>query len=280
MTLRPIKPIPLIGIEAAPITSKPPVFDWAKPTDLLVEAAYQRNLSKNSITLIRRIAASFDWAHLKPPVCARSDDGKLFVIDGQHSAIAAASRGLPKIPVMIVEAPDVCRRARAFVSHNTDRLNITPLQMFASRLAAHDPGAVAAERASKAAGVTILRAQPATGRWTVGETMAAGAVERLVARFGEERAVRALKTLVAAKRAPVAVHEILAVAAVLFNPKFGWHHSAFDLVTVIRSKSIDGWRRPVIARSEASAGGNREELWKGVAEAWVRAGNREAHNGS
>jgi ParB-like nuclease domain len=274
MSLRPVKPIPLVGVELAEIKSKPPVFEWVDPKLLQVEASYQRNLSAKSITLIRRIAAAFDWAHLKPPVCARASDGKLFCIDGQHSAIAAASRGVEEIPVMVVEAADVRRRAKAFVSHNTDRLNITPLQMFASRLAAEDPGALAAQRAAKAAGVTILRSQPANGHWSLGETMACGAVERLVAKYGEERGTRALKTLIAAKRAPVAAHEILAVSAVLFDPKFGWRHSTFDLVTVIRSKSIDGWHRPVVARMKTAAGGNRTAVWKGVAEAWVRAGDR------
>jgi len=274
MTLRPIKPIPLVGLKLCDIKSDAPTFEWVDPCTLLVEASYQRNLAAKSIKLIRQIAASFNWAHLKPAVCARSGDGKLFCIDGQHTAIAAASRGVSKIPVMIVEAGDVSRRARAFVSHNTDRVSITPLQMFASRLAAEDPGALAAQRTAKAAGVTILRAQPGNGYWNLGETMACGAIERLVARYGEERAVRAMKTLVAAKRAPVASHEILAVSAVLFDPKFGWHHSAFDLVTVIRSKSIDGWQRPVLSRMKSAMGGQRAAMWKGVAEAWVRAGDR------
>jgi hypothetical protein len=273
MTLRPIKPIPLVGLELNEIKSSLPVFEWVDPRLLQVEASYQRNLSEKSITLIRRIASGFDWAHIKPAVCARAEGDKLFVVDGQHTAIAAVSRGVEKIPVMIIAAEDVRRRAKAFVSHNTDRLNITPLQMFASRLAAEDPGALTAQRAAKAAGVTILRSQPANGHWNLGETMACGAVERLASRWGEERAVRALKTLVAAKRAPVTVHEILATAAVLFDPKFGWNHSAFDLVTVIRSKSIDGWRRPVVARMKSS-GGDRVALWKGVAQAWVRAGDR------
>src|ERR1700733_6753304 len=218
MSLRPIKAIPLVGLKLNEIKSSLPTFEWVDPRLLQVEAAYQRNLAQKSITLIRRIAASFDWAHLKPAVCARAGDGKLFVLDGQHTAIAAVSRGVDKIPVMIIDAGDVRRRAKAFVSHNTDRLNITPLQMFASRLAAEDPTALAAQRAAKGAGVTILRAQPANGRWNLGETMACGAVERLVIRWGEERAVRALKTLVAAKRAPVTVHEILAAAACLFDP--------------------------------------------------------------
>jgi hypothetical protein len=274
MTLRPIKPIPLVGLTLSEIISTTPIFQWVDPKLLFVETAYQRNLAAKSVTLIRRIAANFDWAHLKPPVCARAGEGKLFVVDGQHTAIAAVSRGVDKIPVMIIDAGDVRRRARAFVSHNTDRLNITPLQMFASRIAAEDPGALMAQQVATAAGVTIIRTVPANGYWKVGESMACGAIERLVAKYGEERGVRALKTLVAAKRAPVAAHEILAVSAVLFDPKFGWHHSAFDLVTVIRSKSIDGWQRPVLMRMKSAVGGQRTAMWRGVAEAWVRARDR------
>jgi hypothetical protein len=271
--LRPIKPILLIGLKPREITSTPPRFDWADPKTLLVEDEYQRDLTKRSITLIRKIAEHFDWLHIKPPVCARGSGGKLCVIDGQHTAIAAASRNIAKIPVMIVEAPEMKRRAKAFVAHNTDRLQVTPLQLFASRLASGDEGAIAAQKAAKAAGVRLCRVQPANGLWEVGDTMAVGAVERLAARYGEERAARALKTLVAAKRSPVVVHEVLATAALLFDPKFGWQHSTFDLVTTIRSKSIDAWRRQVLTQIKA---GNRMALWKGIAEAWVRAGNRSS----
>ena len=48
--------------------------------------------------------------------------------------------------------------------------------------------------------------------------MAVNGVERLVAKFGEEKALRVLKTLVAAKRAPVTIHEILAAAVCLSSP--------------------------------------------------------------
>jgi hypothetical protein len=150
---RPVKPIPLGGITPRPIASRLPTFGWADPKSLLVEPDYQRDLSTRSIKLIRRIAENFDWLHVKPPVCARSN-GKLCVIDGQHTAIAAASRGLPRIPVMIVEARDVERRAKAFVAHNTDLLNVTPIQLWHSRLAAGDVDVRAAASACKAAGVT------------------------------------------------------------------------------------------------------------------------------
>ena len=227
--LRAIKPIPLVGLTMRDIPSSPPRFDWPDPKTLLVEDDYQRRLTQRSITLIRKIAENFDWLHIRPPVCARGTNNKVCVIDGQHTTIAAAGRGVATIPVMIVEAPDIARRARAFVAHHTDRLNIIPLQLFASRLAAGDKGALAAQRAAKTAGVNLCREQPANGMWDVGDTVAVNGVGRLVAKYGEEKAVRVLKTLVGAKRAPVTIHEILAAAVCLFEPKFGWHHSAFFL---------------------------------------------------
>ena len=270
--LRAIKPIPLVGLRVRDIPSSPPTFGWAGPKTLLVEPEYQRDLSKRSITLIRHIAANFDWLHIKPPVCAHGAGGKLCVVDGQHTAIAAASRGVPKIPVMVIEAPEMKRRAKAFVAHNTDRLAITPMQLFHSRVAAADPGALAVMRVAQGSGVTICRSQPATGYWTVGETVAIAGIESLIRARGEEKAVKVLKTLVAAKRGPVATHEIRAAEALIFNSSYGWQHSVFDLVTVIRSKSIDAWRGQVLGRMKE---GEKMPVWKAVAKAWVRAGNRD-----
>ena len=65
-------------------------------------------------------------------------------------------------------------------------------------------------------------------------TIAFGAMERLANRRQKDDAVRVLKTLVSAKRAPVMAHEILAVEAVLYDPKLGYDDSVFDLVTAIQ----------------------------------------------
>jgi hypothetical protein len=103
--LRPIKPIPLIGIEPKPISSELPNFKWTDPTELFVEADYQRNLTAGSIKLIRSITADFNWLNIKPVICAKGKDGKLVVLDGQHTAIAAISRGIKSVPIMLVNAP-------------------------------------------------------------------------------------------------------------------------------------------------------------------------------
>jgi hypothetical protein len=108
------------------------------PSTLIVEVGYQRDLSGKSLRLIKNIVANWDWAKFKPPVCAYSPDG-LFVIDGQHTAIAAASHpGIKKIPVMVVHRPDIEDRAAAFVSQNMNRVAMSPLQIFHAQLVAGD----------------------------------------------------------------------------------------------------------------------------------------------
>jgi hypothetical protein len=269
--LRPIKAIPLVGIKPKFVSPTLPEFGWADPLHLYVETDYQRSLTKNSIKLIREIACDFDWLHIKPIVCARTKDGKTLVIDGQHTAIAAVSIGIKKVPIMIVDAPEMKIRALAFVAQNVCRLTMSRLQIFHAKVTGEDPKAMAAAKVAKAAKVRIVSSQPGSGDWEVGDTMAAAAIERMVSRLGAERATNVLKTLVSAKRAPVAVHEILAVSAVLYDQKFVWHKSTFDLVTVIRSRSIEEWRGMVLAGIEKD---NRTAIWKGIAEAWVKAGKR------
>jgi hypothetical protein len=77
---------------------------------------------------------------------------------------------------------------------------------------------------------------------------------------------RTLKTLVAAKRAPVMQHEIMAVEA-LHGGKIIWPHSAADLVTVIRSKTANEWKRLIIGKASWTREAGRVRLWQMVAEA-------------
>src|SRR5690348_4235835 len=118
MSAKKIKPLNLLNLEPSMAATSDPNFEWVEPKTLLVEDKYQRQLSKESITLIRRIISGWDWAKFKPPIVAPTNDG-LEVIDGQHTAIAAASHpGIERIPVMVIDAAAMEDRARAFVAHN------------------------------------------------------------------------------------------------------------------------------------------------------------------
>ena len=121
---------------------------------------------------------------------------------------------------------------RAFVAHHTDRLNITHCDSLLHAL----PQATKPQRSAKAAGVSPCRVQPANGMWGSGAT--------------PWRSI-----------ASSAWWPNMARKKCLFEPQFGWHHSAFDLVTAIRCKSIDEWpaRAPItiVAPAEIAIGGLR-----------------------
>lgn len=90
--------------------------------------AYQRQIGERGLRQIRKIIEAFDWTKYKPPVCTYADhDGAtvLKVLDGQHTAIAAASHpNINMIPVMIVNAADTASQAAAFVGQNTNHLGV------------------------------------------------------------------------------------------------------------------------------------------------------------
>lgn len=192
------------------------MFDTADPAELLVEDAYQRDLSDRSIKLIQTIVENWDWRRFKPPVVALVDEGGL-IIDGQHTAIAAASHPhIRRIPIMVVEAPELVTRALAFIGHNRDRLQVSPMQLHHAAVAAGDVTALAVERICAKAGVTLVRSAYGAYRWRVGDSVAVGAISGLLGRVGERRAVELLQALVAAQRAPVAANDIKA-AEMLFT---------------------------------------------------------------
>lgn len=154
-TLRPITAINCAGLTPSTPSSSGPIFEWVNPADLLVNEAYQRDLAERSIKLIRRIVQGWDWTKFKPPVCSLGDDG-MEVIDGQHTAIAAATHpGIDKIPVMIVETETVHDRAAAFIGQNMDRLGVTKMQLHKAAVAAGDEDALTIEQVCSRAGVTL-----------------------------------------------------------------------------------------------------------------------------
>jgi hypothetical protein len=106
---------------------------WLAPTDLLVDATYQRDLSERSMRLIRKMIENFSWNRMKPPIVVQVGPASLHIVDGQHTAIVAASIGIPQIPVFVVKAEGLDERARAFVGHNTDRVSRCRRSIFTAR---------------------------------------------------------------------------------------------------------------------------------------------------
>jgi hypothetical protein len=231
------------GVEKAKIDGARPSLEWMDPRSLVVETDYQRDLAPRSVTMIRKIVANWSWAKIKPAICVKVGN-RIAVIDGQHTVIAAVSRGdIEKIPVMIVKADTVKERAAAFISQNRDRLALTPMHLHYAALAAGDEIAVAVDEACRKAKVTILRqSRGLDGKYRVGETFAIGIISTIVAKVGVNAGARVLRVLVDAKRAPLSAHEIRAVRDLLFDPEYKGKFDTYDLVTLIRSRGMEDWR--------------------------------------
>lgn len=228
------------GITPAAVDKRLPELVWVAPTDIHVESEYQRDLSERSIKMIRNIVAGWRWAHIKPVICAKVGD-KLMALDGQHTAIAAATLAVQRIPAMVVEVATVQERAAAFIGQNCDRLNLTAAHLHFAALAAREEIAVGVDQACRKAGARILRHPKGPVPYRIGETLTVGLIHTLVKRHGVNFTARVLKTLVDAKRAPLMAAEIAAVAILLKEPAYAGKFEAFDLVTAVRAETPEQW---------------------------------------
>ncbi len=145
MTVRPVTPIaeqatkPLRRAPVAP----PPKLAWLALDQLVVDESYQRGLSNKSLMMIRKIVSTWSWSAFKPLSVARNADGLYEVIDGQHTAIAAATHGaIETLPCVVLTLDHVADRAAAFVEINTNRISLTPFAVHRARVAAGDEIAV------------------------------------------------------------------------------------------------------------------------------------------
>lgn len=103
----------LRGIEQSPIIGHPPVIEWINPRELYIEESYQRDVGENGTALIRKIVKEFSWHKFKTPIGFRAPefDGVIVVVDGQHTSIASATRGIERIPVAVYENATEAERA-------------------------------------------------------------------------------------------------------------------------------------------------------------------------
>lgn len=258
--LRPIKALSFPDLKPASFDGEKPTLKWVSPTSLLVDATYQRDLSERSIRLIRRMIENFAWNRLKPPIVVQAGPASLHIVDGQHTAIVAASLGIPQIPVFIVKADSVDERARAFVGHNSDRVVVSPFDIYRALLASSDPDAMDVDNVCRRAGVRIRYISPSSAI-AEGDTAAVGLIRALVRRRGVIPSRKVLQCLVKAKRAPISAAEILAAEHLLcakdVDPEI--------LTTVIRIEGTEG-----LNKAHAKAKADHTRVWRELSARWLR----------
>jgi len=239
---------------------------------LLVDESYQRDLSARSIRLIRKIVSQWDWRRFKPPVVAPVETG-LEVIDGQHTAIAAASHpSIDQIPVMIVRADERSHRAAAFIGHNRDRIAITPMQMHVAAVTAGSEDALTVEQVCRRAGISLLKAPPGDGEYAFGETLAVSSITKLIDRRGAMRAREILQVLAEAECAPVSAAGIRAAEMLLFDPDFTGKMTPAEISHILRELGP-----AAVSEAKLFAATHRIPLWRALGTVIFR---RRKKNGS
>ena len=266
--LRPVAPITAPLIPGKPPTAAPVFMDVA-PTELLIDGSYQRDLADRGLRPIGRIVEGWDWRRFKPPVCAWTDRG-LVVIDGQHTAIAAATHGgLTTIPVMVVEAKEARDQASAFVGHNRDRMSLHATQIHHGAVVAGDPEAMRIEAVCRAAGVAIVRNPYGARKYKVGETIAIVTIANLAKAHGDKAAADLLKVLVDAGVGPIGKDQIRAVEELLTNQDYAAEIEAADLAVAICKASEAGDKD-----ARRFAADHNDPFWRGLVHVWFRAAKR------
>ncbi len=258
--MRAIAPLTLPDVERAIITGRPPVAQLVPPTALYVDERYQRALSDRSMKLIRKIVAEWDWHAFKPPIVVEVE-GRFEVIDGQHTAIAAVSHGgIGALPVLVVEADLMTDKAKAFVRHNRDRIQVTPVQLHNAMVAAGDEDAQTIDQVCTRAGVRILRNPPPMGRYDVGDTMAVSTIRSLVNRRHAKGAREVLDVCVRGGAAPVGAALIKAVEHLLHAPEYAGDIDAdrIGLVLLANGAALAG-------EAERFSAERKVPLWRALA---------------
>jgi len=267
--VRAITPVSISGLIPGMPPTGMPIFEIIRPEQLFVDPAYQRDIGERGLRQIRRIVEGFDWARFKPPICAYADhEGQtvLKVLDGQHTAIAAASNPhIETIPVMIVEADDTIAQAKAFIGQNTQNLGVTNLQLHQAAVAAGDEDALTLELTCKAANVRLLRAPNSQISDGSRQTIAVKQIEGLIARRGRIMARQVLEIIADAERGLITATHIKAVEFLLTDPEFAGHVSGEDITSAI----ID---LLYTAEEDAKrfAETHRMPHWKALANVWYR----------
>lgn len=184
------------GLKINPIVGSLPVLQYCAPEQLLIDESYQRSLEvETSVTLIRRIAANWDWGLCQPLFVARRSDGGLYVVDGQHRLAAAVMRAdIPQLPCVVTHFDSPEQEAGAFVALNQQRRPLNQLDLFRASLASGDPAATKIKECLEAAGLRLAKTTN-NQAMKAGDIGNVGGLLRALSSYGEQVLLVSLQVL-------------------------------------------------------------------------------------
>lgn len=136
-----------------------PTLTFCLLDQLEIDEAYQRSIENSSSqAMIRAIAKGWNWDLCQPLFVARRDDGRMFVVDGQHRLAAARMRGdIDQLPCIVSFTNGVAQEAKLFSEFNRRRRPPSAIDLYFSDLTAGDPVAADIQLALDAAGLKMAK---------------------------------------------------------------------------------------------------------------------------
>jgi len=200
-----------------------PDFRMVDPHTLWVDDTYQRSPTKNSIRLVKKIVETWSWDNFKPPIVTEYNDC-LFVVDGQHTSIAAATHpDIKRIPVFVIGIDQVSDAAKAFIAHNMNRTAVNPIQLFKASIEAGDDEAISINMALQRANVKLSYGANLEER--IGHCACLGTLKSVFNKYGMMNLRITLDICVASKLAPIQAHYVVAISELMFAKE---HKSKYD----------------------------------------------------
>lgn len=255
--LRPIAAVDRVG--QCPNPGAAPEIVHLTLAQLVVNDDYQRGLSKSSLSRIRKMAKEWSWNSYKAVSVAATDDPNLYeVVDGQHTAMAAASNGHVHIlPCLLMSAETIAEKAKGFVGINTAKVSLTKANIYKAQVAAEDPTALMVHRALQATECRVLEMPPTKGKYAVGDTMAIGTLLSIAQTRGEERLTTLLEMCKAGGCIPIGSKTLKALNLALPLEAKALAAAKPKLVMIIKGQGAA--RLEMIANSRTMAGGRDYE---------------------
>lgn len=244
VALRAITAPPLLKPETEFTPGPAPMLTWVRIADLVVDEAYQRPIAKAGRANITRIAEAFDWSKFAPLICAAVEGGRFAIIDGQHRATAAATRGVESVPAMIVIA-DRARQAEAFAAVNAQITRLNAGQIFKARLASGEPVAKAVAEACEAAGVRIVGTNCESAKMRPGDCSSVRTLEISLQRYGRDTLVTALMCVTETRnnKAGILAESTIKGLCEFLRLYRGWRDAGERLLTAMDGVDLEAFVR-------------------------------------
>lgn len=155
----------------APDAGPPPILQWVKIADLVIDDVYQRDLKRENWATIRKIAQNFRWSRFSPVFVAPVEGGRFAIIDGQHRTHAAAMRGFDEVPCQIVHMT-AAEQAASFAAVNGHVTKVTGWNILKAALAAGERWALDCRKLCEDAGCVLMLGNSPTDQKKPGEIYA------------------------------------------------------------------------------------------------------------